>query len=105
MKFTIDECLAKLPLEANEKWPDGVWDIEPHSDGEISMVFFAPEKTDHQTSHEQNEYYFIARGSGTLVIDGEPKRAETGDAFFVRANSSHHFENFTDDFATWAVFF
>jgi len=28
MKFTIDEFLSKLPLPADEKWKDGVWDIE-----------------------------------------------------------------------------
>lgn len=29
MKFTTQECLEKLPLSANEKWKDGVFDIEP----------------------------------------------------------------------------
>lgn len=28
MKFTIDEFLAKLPLPADEKWKNGVWDVE-----------------------------------------------------------------------------
>ena len=105
MKFTIDECLAMLPLPANEKWKDGVWDIQPHESGEISLVFFAPEKTDYQTFHEENEYYFIARGSGKLVIDGERSDCSAGDAFFVPAKVTHRFEDFTDDFATWAVFF
>lgn len=29
MKFPIEEMLAKLPLPANEKWKEGVWDVEP----------------------------------------------------------------------------
>ncbi len=105
MKFTIDECFGMLPLPGTEKWKDGVWDVQPHESGEISLVFFAPDKTDHQTFHEENEYYFIARGSGELSIDGERFQAAVGDAFFVPAKIPHRFEDFTDDFATWAVFF
>ena len=39
MKFTIDEMLAELPLPANEKWKDGVWDIEPLKKGNVTLVF------------------------------------------------------------------
>lgn len=105
MKFTIDECLAKLPGPANDKWKNGVWDTEPHKIGEVSLVFFAPERDDFQSFHEENEYYFIARGSGELVLDGERFGCEAGDAFFVTAKILHRFENFTADFATWAIFF
>ena len=28
MKFTVEEFLNRLPLPADEKWKDGVWDIE-----------------------------------------------------------------------------
>jgi len=117
MKFTVDECLAQLPLPATGKWKDGVRDLEPHRTGKVSLVFFAPGKTDYQTFHDEDEYYFVARGSGELVIGGktdlaeakadETKRftAEAGDVFFVEAGVHHRFENFTEDFATWAVFF
>ena len=105
MKFTIDEFLEKLPLPANEKWKDGVFDIEPFKKGNVTLVFFAPRGTDYQTFHEEDEFYFIVRGSGVLVIEYERFDCEPGDAFFVPANKGHHFENFTDDFATWAIFF
>lgn len=105
MKFTVGELLAKLPLPANEKWKEGVWDIEPFKKGNVSLVFFAPRDTDYQTFHDEDEFYFIVRGSGEIVIDNEKFSCEIGDAFFVPAKTSHHFENFTDDFATWAIFF
>ncbi len=105
MKFTIDEFLNKLPFPADEKWKDGVWDVETHNAGGVSLFFFAPKKTDHQTFHVENEYYFIVNGSGELIIDEERFECSAGDAFFVPAKVRHHFENFTDDFATWAVFF
>ncbi len=94
-----------LPLPADEKWKDGVWDIEAKGKKNISLVFFAPRGTDYQTFHDEDEFYFIIRGSGELTIYDKTFSCETGDAFFVPAKVSHHFENFTDDFATWAIFF
>ncbi len=105
MKFTIEEFLAKLPLPADEKWKDGVFDIEPFKKENVSLVFFAPRGTDHQTFHDQDEFYFIVRGSGELIVDDERFSCAVGDVFFVPAKVPHHFENFTDDFATWAIFF
>ncbi|MDQ3747514.1 MAG: cupin domain-containing protein [Acidobacteriota bacterium] len=105
MKFTIDEFLSKLPLPADEKWKDGVWDIVATGKKNVSLVFFAPRGTDYQTFHDEDEFYFIIRGSGELTIDDKTFSCKTGDTFFVPATVSHHFENFTDDFATWAIFF
>ena len=71
MKFTVEEFLAKLPLPANKKWKDGVFDLEPFKNGNVSLVFFAPRGTDYQTFHDEDEFYFIVRGSGEIVIGGE----------------------------------
>jgi mannose-6-phosphate isomerase-like protein (cupin superfamily) len=45
------------------------------------------------------------RGRGELVVENERFSCEAGDVFFVAAGKHHRFENFTDDFASWAVFF
>lgn len=105
MKFTVDEMLAHLPLPATEKWKDGVWDIEPFEKAGVKLVFFAPRGTDYQTFHDKDEFYFIASGSGEILIGAERFAFKPGDTFFVAAKVEHRFENFTDDFATWAVFF
>jgi mannose-6-phosphate isomerase-like protein (cupin superfamily) len=105
MKFTIDEFLSKLPLAANEKWKNGVWDLEPFEKDGVKLVFFAPKGIDYQTFHNEDEFYFIARGRGDLIIDGVANLFDAGDVFFVPAKVPHHFENFSDDFATWAIFF
>jgi mannose-6-phosphate isomerase-like protein (cupin superfamily) len=105
MKFSFEEMSAKLPLPANKKWKEGVWDIETFKKGNVSLVFFAPCGTDYQTFHVEDEFYFIVRGKGELIIDGERFTCETGDSFFVPAKVPHHFENFSEDFATWAIFF
>jgi mannose-6-phosphate isomerase-like protein (cupin superfamily) len=105
MKFTVDEFLAKLPLTLNERWKEGVWDVEPFKKGNVSLVFFAPRGTDYQTPHDEDELYFVVRGTGEIVIGAQRQGFEPGDVFFVEAGVPHRFENFTSDFATWAVFF
>jgi len=105
VKFTIDDLLSRLPLPANNRWPDGVWDLEAFKKGKVTLVFFAPRVKDHQTFHEEDEFYFIVRGSGEIVIEDVRSQVTTGNAIFVGARKSHRFENFTDDFATWAIFF
>jgi mannose-6-phosphate isomerase-like protein (cupin superfamily) len=105
MKFTINEFLTRLPLPANEKWKDGVWDVEPFEKNGVKLVFFAPRGIDYQTAHAEDEFYFIAQGSGDIVIGDGVVNFSAGDVFFVPAGVEHRFENFSDDFATWAVFF
>src|SRR5690606_10711025 len=105
MKFTVDDMLARLPLPATDKWKDGVWDLEPFEKRGVRLVFFAPRGVDYQTAHDVDEFYFIARGSGELLIGDERHACTAGDAFCVPAAVNHRFENFSDDFATWAIFF
>ena len=105
MKYTVEEFLAKLPLPADEKWKEGVWFKEVLAKGEFRLEFFAPRGTDYQTPHDADEFYIVARGSGDLIIENERFSFQIGDALFVPAKVEHHFENFTDDFATWVLFF
>jgi len=95
--------LGKLPFPADEKWKDGVWEFETFKNVKVSLVFFALGGTDYQTFHDEDEFYFIIRGWGELTIDDKTFSCKTGDAFFVSAKVSHHFENFSEDFATWAI--
>ncbi|MBV9214799.1 MAG: cupin domain-containing protein [Acidobacteria bacterium] len=94
-----------LPLAATEKWKDGVWDIEPFEKDGVRLVFFAPRGADNQNAHDEDEFYFIARGTADLVIGSARHYAQAGDAFYVAAGIDHHFETMSSDFATWAIFF
>jgi mannose-6-phosphate isomerase-like protein (cupin superfamily) len=105
MKFSIDAFLSQLPGPANEKWKDGVWDVEPFTKHGVTLVFFAPRGIDRQTFHDKDEFYFVVRGSGELMMGDEREACAVGDALYIEAFREHHFENFSDDFATWAVFF
>lgn len=105
MKFSFDEFLAKLPLPASEKWPDGVWFTNAFAKGDFELELFAPRGEDRQTPHEKDEIYIIVRGSGEFVKAGERINFKAGDALLVEAGVDHRFENFSEDFATWVIFF
>jgi mannose-6-phosphate isomerase-like protein (cupin superfamily) len=105
MKFSIEDLAAKLPLPADEKWKDGVWDIEAFKKRNVSLILFAPQGIDYQTFHEEDEFYFIARGAGDLIVENKRFVCSVGDSFFVPVKAAYRFENFTADFATWAIFF
>lgn len=105
MKLTPAEMLAKLPLPPDEKWREGVWFTNAFTKDAFQLEFYAPRGRDYQTPHERDEFYIIARGSAELLIEGERFACETGAALFVAARAAHHFENMSEDFATWVIFF
>ncbi len=71
----------------------------------MSVEYFAPKDKDTQTPHKQDELYVIASGSSEFVRDTETVNCNTGDVLFVPAGMIHLFQNFTDDFATWVIFY
>lgn len=73
--------------------------------GTMSVEYFAPHKIDTQEPHLQDELYVIARGHGFFNRDGENFECKAGDVLFVPAGMKHRFENFSDDFATWVIFY
>ncbi len=88
--------------------------------GSMELRWFAPKQEDPQTPHDRDELYIIASGTGVfmravesdpfndtmLPIQGEERvRFGPGDALFVPAGTVHRFEEFSDDFATWVVFY
>ena len=73
--------------------------------GTMTVEYFAPIKIDTQTPHMQDELYVIARGHGHLNRNGEILDCKAGDILFVPAGMEHRFERFSDDFATWVIFY
>jgi mannose-6-phosphate isomerase-like protein (cupin superfamily) len=104
LKIPFSQLKTKLPLPATDRWPEGVWDIEAFKHGSMSVILFAPQGKDYQGSHEQDELYIVLSGSGTLVLEDSPILFSQGDVLFVPARKRHHFESFTPDLVTWAVF-
>ena len=73
--------------------------------GTMSVEYFAPQKFDTQTPHLQDELYVVARGHGQFNRNGEMFDCKAGDVLFVPDGMEHRFEKFSDDFATWVIFY
>ncbi len=73
--------------------------------GTIEIEFYAPREVDPQTPHTRDEIYFIACGSGVLQVEEKRHAFQTGDVLFVAANAAHRFVEFSEDFATWVLFY
>ncbi|MES2773191.1 MAG: cupin domain-containing protein [Bacteroidota bacterium] len=71
----------------------------------MSIEYFAPEVNDTQTPHLQDEIYVITSGHSDFYRGGETVPCKTGDLLFVPAGMEHRFINFSEDFATWVIFY
>ena len=105
MKVSIQSALARLPGEPTSRYPQGAPFATVMAGGTMSVEVFAPRGEDLQTPHPQDELYFVQAGTGEIVINGQRFDAAAGDAFFVAAQVEHRFENFSEDFLTWVVFY
>jgi len=96
----VDNVLNQIALisQEDERY------VEPYHYGSMSLGMYAPYSQDLQEPHEQDELYFVLSGSGMFVHGNDRSEFKTGDALFVAAGEEHRFEDFTDDFATWVVF-
>ena len=71
----------------------------------FTVEWYAPKDVDTQTPHLEDELYIVASGSGTFINGGQSVPFAAGDVLFVPAGQEHRFVDFSDDFATWVVFF
>lgn len=93
-------ALAKL---AERK--DGKRFLELLTHGSMLVEIYKPEKVDLQQIHSRDELYVVYSGSGTFFNDGIRHPFQAGDVLFVPAGIEHRFEDFSEDFATWVVFY
>jgi len=73
--------------------------------GTMSVEIYRPLKIDTQTPHLKDELYIVISGAGEFLNDGRRVSFQPGDILFVPAGIEHRFENFSEDFATWVIFY
>ena len=73
--------------------------------GTLQIGLYKPGRVDPQQPHRKDEVYFVQSGNGFFVCDGNRQAFEAGEALFVRAGVVHRFEDFSEDFAAWVVFY
>lgn len=95
----VADALSRLPGPAGERF------VELFRHGTLVVEIYAPRGTDLQMPHTRDEVYVVAAGTGTF-FDGEDRHPfAPGDLLFVPAGVPHRFEDFTDDFAVWVMFY
>ncbi len=98
MKIDKDEALAKLTNSKKEF-------ISLFNHGTLEIEVYKPNKVDLQQPHTKDEAYIIISGSGEFLNNDKRCTFKPGDFLFVPAGNIHRFENFTDDFSTWVIFY
>lgn len=73
--------------------------------GTLSAEIYKPEKVDLQQPHTRDEVYVVISGTGEFLNDAVRTNFGPGDFLFVPAGVAHRFENFTEDFSTWVLFY
>ncbi len=101
MKYhvTIEDAKRSLTEEAINKFTV----LLKH--GSMQVEYFAPDKIDMQTPHVQDEIYVIASGKSYFIRNNETIECKQGDILFVPAGMEHRFEQFSENFATWVIFY
>ena len=93
--------------EAQSSLPDDPAQFRFHyalRHGSLKVGLYAPSSPDIQGPHRQDELYIVISGSGDIVKNDERLGFAAQDVIFVEAGARHRFENVTDDFQTWVMF-
>lgn len=89
--------MALASLASQERY------AEVLSEGDLSAGIYAPHESDDQETHSQDEFYVVLNGSGFFSVDGAREPFGPGDLLFAPGGVSRQFEDFTPDFAVWAI--
>ena len=95
-----------LPLAhfQNQLGRDGQRFFVGMAHGSMTVELYKPVGRDPQQPHEQDELYIVVAGTGVFAKAGERRPFAPGDVIFVEARVEHRFEEFSEDFETWVVF-
>ena len=95
----VADALRRLP------GPNGERSAPLFEHGTLLVKVYAPRGHDPQTPHARDEIYVVMQGTG-VFFNGDTRRSFVpGDFLFAPAGSEHRFEDFSDDFAVWVMYF
>lgn len=98
-RLTVDNALERLRRDEDREF------ATLFQRGSLSIEIYRPRGEDRQTPHDRDEVYVIISGSGFFTLEGKCHEVIPGEVLFVPAGSEHRFEEFTEDFATWVIFY
>jgi mannose-6-phosphate isomerase-like protein (cupin superfamily) len=87
------------------KLAEGVRGVEVLRDGDLWIRFVPHPTSGPQEPHTRDEFYIVAKGTARYRWDGSESIIGPGDMMFAAAHSPHGYDQFSDDFAVWVVFY
>jgi mannose-6-phosphate isomerase-like protein (cupin superfamily) len=99
LKIDFSDALRRLP------GPQGEHNVALFEHGSVVVKLSQPRGPDLQAPHSRDELYVVAQGSGEFVCNGARQSFSSHDILFAAAGTAHRFENFSDDFAVWVLFY
>jgi mannose-6-phosphate isomerase-like protein (cupin superfamily) len=100
----MDRLTAKVALERLHALKDKTF-VELFQHGSLSIEIYQPKARDLQTPHTRDEVYVVVSGHGYFVNGNTRQPFESGELLFVPAGVVHRFEEFSEDFSTWVIFY
>jgi mannose-6-phosphate isomerase-like protein (cupin superfamily) len=99
LRIGFAEALRRLP------GPQGEHNVVLFEHGSLVVKLSQPRGPDLQTPHSRDEIYVVAQGTGEFVCGATRQSFSPNDVLFAAAGTEHRFENFSDDFAVWVLFY
>ncbi len=103
--MTLPRLTPDAALQALADDPRGLPFLSLLRHGGIEVEVYKPSGRDLQLPHPRDEVYVVITGSGEFTCAGRRQDFTAGEVLFVPAGVEHRFENFSDDFSTWVLFF
>ncbi|MCW5747816.1 MAG: cupin domain-containing protein [Alphaproteobacteria bacterium] len=85
--------------------PEGRRSAEVFRDGDLEVRIAASPSRGPQIPHDRDELYIVAAGHGHYRVGDTLTAVGTGDLLFAAAHAPHGFEDCTDDFSVWVIFY
>lgn len=98
-RLTPENALTTLARSAGKEF------VKLFRHGTLEVEIYKPHRVDRQTPHTRDEVYVVIAGSGFFVNGSSRQPFVAGEMLFVPAGVEHRFEEFTEDFATWVLFY
>ena len=74
-------------------------------DGDLEVRFAARPTNGPQVPHLRDELYFVAAGTGRYGVEDSVIAVGPGDLLFCAAHTAHGFEDISEDFSVWVLFY
>ena len=103
----MDHTPPPLSLAAARKLvpPEGSRAAEVFRDEHVWIRFARHPTSGMQVPHDQDEFYVVASGTARYRWEGGETTIGPGDIMFAAARTEHGYDQFSDDFSVWVVFY